>query len=399
MGLLLLVFFLAKVASLTYFGFPSPLPSSYFAPTWLSRQQWPGNVDWTKFGSNYSAKAPLDGVGCDFSKIIVAGPSQVLVASQLSLPCDYNVQQRNAQDQGYNGFIAGTPIPQLLVNYLSVQGTYAYGIPLVYSGYPNTATIADQINFPASLVALSLVSKGLNVSIRLDFPVSEPFYESATVITGLLYNLRWIGFSYAVFALVVCSSKLAIFIFISGKFEFTIPQVVLLFCCFGSIFVITDALWLINGVYETASNLGGKFFEYWCFTWSISACVVVGFYFKEISQLSSSSSLKFLDKLFFPFVGVVALLWASQIVISFLTTFPPAIGASSVTAGFGNLFISIIAFVGACTLVIVGWGSFSLLRSISGISQDRKVMIISTISLTCLATTISVSFSIAYCKL
>lgn len=398
MVLLLLLFFISKAYALTYYGFPSPLPSSFFAPTWLSRQQWPGNVDWKKFGSNYSAKVPLDGVGCDLNRVAPGGSGQILVGSQLSLPCDYYVQQRNAQDQGYNAFLAGTPLSQVLVNYLTVPGTYPSGVPLVYSGYPNSATFADQISFPASLVTLSLVSKGLNITILLDFPVSEPFYESATVVTGMLYNLRWIGFSYAVFSLVLCSCKLAIFIFVAGKVEVTIPQLVLLFCSLGSIFVIIDAIWLIFGLYETASNLGGKFFEYWCFTWSISACVVVGFYFREISQLTSSSSMKFLDKLFFPFVGVVALLWASQIVISFLNTFPPAVGASSVTAGFGNLFISIIAFVGACTLAIVGWGSFSLVRSSVGISRDRKFMVTTTVFLTCLATAISVSFSIAYCK-
>lgn len=353
-------------------------------------------MDWSKFGTNYSAKIPLDGVGCELSRIAPAGFGQMLVGNQLSLPCDYYVQQRNAQDQGYNAFLGGTPLSQFLANYLTVPGPYQNGIPIVYSGYPSTASLGDQINFPASLVALSLISKGLNITIRLDFPALEPLYESTTVITGSLYNIRWIGFSYAVFALVLCSSKLAIFVTAAGKLELNIPQLVLFCCALGSIFVIMDGIWVVFGFYETASNLGGKFFEYWCFSWSVSACVVVGFYFKEISSLTSSTSMKFLDKLFIPFIGIIVLLWASQIVISFLNTFPPAVGATSVTAGFGNLFISVIAFVDACTLAIVAWGSVSLLLTIGGIGSERKTIIITTIVLTCFATAVSVAFSITY---
>lgn len=393
--LLLISVWLSCAFALTYYGFPSPFPNPTVAPTWLSRQQWVGNVDWSKFNVNFTAKVPLDLVGCDSSRIALASPGQILVASQVNLPCDFYVQQRTAQDMGYNGILGATPLSQLLTNYLSVPGTYPNGIPLVYSGYSSQATVGDQIAFPASLVALQLAAKGLNVTILLDLPSREPLYDSFTSISGALYNIRWIGYSYATFALVLCSAKLAVFITTAGRIELSIPQLVLFCCALGSIFVIMDALWAIFGLYETAANLGGKFFEYWPFSWSLTVCIIVGFYFGEIAQLTSSGSLKFLSKLIIPFIAIVALLWACQIVISFLTTYP--VSASSVT-GFGNLFISIISFVDACTLVIVIWGSVALLRSTSGITESRRNIVILTVILSGFATAISVSLSIAYRK-
>jgi len=127
-------------------------------------------------------------------------------------------------------------------------------------------------------------------------------------------------------------------------------------------------------VVTEADNRATRFFQLWPFTCSFSGLIVLGLYFKEISSLTSSKPGGFLDKLKWPCVGLLGLLWATNITQSFIQAFPVDVQNSA--GQFVQFIIAIFALSAFCCIVVFAWGGVSLLTSVPTSSEKFSTVLV-----------------------
>lgn len=397
MGLIVIALFLAHLVSgLTFYGANIP-----FAPTLLVRMQTQNsNVDWTAFGKNYTgavltgSTALTDVWGCELSSYGAGKKSEIVFVQVSSTPCDIAYAQRNPQDAGYGASIA---INSVTVNGLrwSTIGPYPFGIPFVFPNQQSVTTTWGTLEAPAAIAAKA-ISKGTNITVFLDFPSQNYIEASFFDYWGGMYNTRWFGFAIACLGLCFCSAKLGMFFTFSG-FSLNIPTMVLGSVLLANVFVILNIIVGVEGFYETASWRGAFFFNWWPWSWILTANIIMGLYFADVALLTSSAGAAGTMKVMkIPMIVILVILWAAQITISFISIFPPTSNGAAQGGTFSNFFIAIVALVNFVTLALNTWGTILLARAVSSLSGVQRSSVITTFVLADLSCLISVTFSLWY---
>ena len=227
-----------------------------------------------------------------------------------------------------------------------------------------------------------------NGTLLLDFPSNNPVIRERTT-SGGWGQLVYFSLVMGLLGMLIAAAKLAIFIQHEG-IRFNIPQIVMACCFVSSMFVF------INGGLFGNSNLNnqgivsvdvqeGTFYLYYGFT--MTALLILGFYFGEVARLTSAQSVPGLDKLLIPAIIFVVINWAVVLAnCFFFGVDPPSAAVEGVELpALFNFFFAWLAvinpFVISCILV---WGIISLVGAFSGSGNKGPIIRIVVTSVACL---------------
>jgi hypothetical protein len=207
-------------------------------------------------------------------------------------------------------------------------------------------------------------------------------------------GVRWWSVVAVMIMLMMTTAKLYLFIHVQEKFAITLPIVVLGLCwlasfffCFGTIFFSTDVA-IRPGVVQ------GLAYVCWPLLWT--ACIVLGFYFRDVSTLTTSSegTQNILGKLLIPAIVVMVIVWGIFMGIVIYLQFMGAVQINEffiarAAQGYSDtqnqeyvVIQGAIAF--ACIVVVVAilaFGSISIVSGSSGMSSEGKRTIYSIAAL------------------
>lgn len=289
MGQLIFFLLIAASSAFTFYGLPSPFPSTLTTPTLLSRDQDPAmgrTVNWNSFGKNYTSVF-LSGSPCAPSTILPGTASTLLWMAEGHALCPTPIAQRNAQDAGY-GMVVNAAFPILAIAaYYHIDQPYPNGIPVASPGnFPNENTPFRSVA-PLSLLIPSWTRRGLNITYQLDFPGQNAMLFSFNDMSSSLSVASWILATTGFVLMAVCLVKFGMFWISAGRIRFDLPNIVLGFCFLTGVFAVILGIWGYLGLMSAADNNATFFFEYWPWVCTLCAVLLVGLYFGEVASLTS----------------------------------------------------------------------------------------------------------------
>jgi len=361
-SLLCVALFPLESMGLQYFGAPPPfnVPPLSVAPTLLTRMQYGGNVDFYRFQQNYTVVLPADGVGCDLSNTPRLQPSQLLWVNTNGPICEFSALQRNAQDHGAAGAFGGHALGSIAALFVNAVDVYPRGIPLFWAQSSDPASTPVPLIVPTSLILKKWLSDGLNITVFLSFPEPNPIYVSLSTTGGGAQVSQAFGIAFSLVTMGLATVKGSIVIFLRGKIQFTVPQITIGFCMLTGFFSFFNS---INGWIGTTLYSDGEacqFFENFGWSCVLSAALVLGLYFREVSMISNPTPDPVLSRFKIPCAVLLTIQWLATIAIGALNVAEPP--NPTATASFGEFFMSWVVIACAGMTFILGWGVVSIFR-------------------------------------
>jgi hypothetical protein len=278
--------------------------------------------------------------------------------------CQYAEMSSYAKMGGAVGVIGIIPLPQnFAMVHFSMQPVVNYP-PVVTWGNlgADLAPISEQL--PMSIVLLQALFVG-PVTVTLDSPVQAPIYTQFYTIPSVYSFIYWFTIFLCMLSCSVTSVKLVPFL--ERKMFTAISTVTLLICWFGSVWVMFISF---EGFAVTVPGSGADFhtigfFELWPYAFAASALVLLGFYFTEISYLTSVKAIPGLDKMKIPgFIGI-SLVWIVTLLAGFFSVYLRTNDIAD-TAGQEKYAVAVIfGLLGVFVLGVVAFGSISLFRTVT----------------------------------
>ena len=206
---------------------------------------------------------------------------------------------------------------------------------------------------------------------------------------GSFYNfVIYFNVTLVLIMLVMSTSKLYLFLHVQEKFALTLPIIILGLCVLASFFSLFNTVFFTSNTAAPQEVLEGLQLLVWPLLWT--ACIVLGFYFGDVSMLTSSSSTsRILGKMVVPAVAVLFLVWGLFLGLTIYVTF---LGAGDTNDHFFeslaqgnsdvlvyNLLVVRAAASFSCVIVcvaIVLFGGISIFLSSSGMSSEGRKTII-----------------------
>ena len=338
----MLFLFLAFGSCLTFFNVPvdgdNPYGTSTFSCATITlRAQW-NNFDYSRIEKNYTLfRESSNGCAPPPGRLDL----MILTRSSPTTDCNRQMLQRIAQDQGYGAAMErsfGSDY-YLLYIYGLVPLPYVNGIPYVTGQSDN---YAPQLTYTQCSNVAASYARSVNITAYLDGPLdTSPGNLTYENNNGQLYVIRWTGFVLALVLMVLASFKLGALISASGL-HLSVPVLVLTCCWWTGVFVIFNTMTCF-GIMSGAPLEAVRFFLTWEFTFALSALLLLGMYFRDVATLTSSSSSGGLTVMKIPCIILVCLIWATQIVQSFLTVFP--VGIQSQGGNFAQFSFAVVCLV------------------------------------------------------
>jgi len=331
---------------------------------------------------NYTTYHIANGVGCgpvDATAAQAAGTIIVASPNENGMPCTLQsiVDAWNPFDPVGYMFFSAAPS---LRSYGNFNPYFPVSLvkPVWYTGWSQTLPQNIASVYPNSAVGILNV----NCTLTLDFPSPNPQLQ---IIHTAGWGQIWLmNIAFGVIVMLVAVAKLSLFVHMEGGVKLSLPQVVLSLCFLTGFFwflvygILGGNTKLDTAIVPTDSVAAVSQMSYgFCYT----SLIVLGFYFGEISQLSSMQKVPGLDKMRIPAAIFVALLWA--VVISNQAT-----DASDPTPfnGFspGLLQNFFFAWLGVVvpffTSAILLWGSINLLRAMPTSSVKSPFIRVAVVS-------------------
>lgn len=390
----LLVLALASVGfALTWLG-----PAGPFAPfvgvttptyEWTTQWQSENPAVW---GKNYTIVPSPDGFGC---QVPPPGYAVGKIVTGITPPNDMCWPWQMAQYAQQGGAVAvllTSPFPQMFGMYHTVGGAPAPGLPPVVNWGNINPQLPVGSQVPLSLVVYDAFAAYGSVNVTLDFPSQNPLYTAYNTIPSQFSFVQWWGYVLAMCSITFVSAKLFVDIQFSG-IRIALPLIVLSFCYVGSVIVVLLSLGaFVAGVPSFPGHIHALgfliLFPYTCTT---SACVLIGFYFTEVSHLTSQKQISLLDTLKIPGYISIASIWVIYFVVSGVGTFyrsgnPTDLGSK----GPGYAIAVTYGIVALLAMFIACFGGFKLIKSLPP-GQGRG-NIISTVVLVVVAAFLNLGF-------
>lgn len=268
-------------------------------------------------------------------------------------------------------------------------------------------------------VAYTAISDSLG---RPFWPFGVPVYRldvTPSSMTGLTRQMgfqgsfvngaRWWSVIACMIILLMTTAKLYLFFHVQEKFALTLPIIVLGLCwltgfffAFGTIFFPTD----VAIPYYVLVGLG-----YICWPLLWTACIVLGFYFRDVSTLTTSAegTQNVLGKMLIPAVIVMTIVWAIFMAIVIYLQFYGAVEINSfffgrAAQGYQDTqnqeYLVVQAAVSfACIIIVMAvlaFGAISIVMGSSGMSSEGKRTIYSIAGLSLFILLILGSFGIFF---
>jgi len=369
----LLTFCLLSVSSAFVFTNP-PIPVEY--PLWshLSQINLFENLQpeiWLKNYSLVVASSPCPPVASSAEQALIPGRILIYSYSESGGRCSYR-----EVTAAFNAF---DPIGHLFFNYFGF--IRAIGTNNPYAPVPNDHPVwhtgaNPALPFSQSLPSVPFALFEPNATITLTFPTQSGALQA-------LHHPSWQQTSYAVVALgivgmLMATWKLSIFIHSFG-IELSIPQVVLA-CCFCSSFFLFLSYGLFgNSVGNTQAIVphdAQDALSLMHVGFTFTAMIIMGFYFVEISHLTTSQAVTGISKLKIPAAIFIVILWIVVLSTQAVDASDPVFTGSNVSQ------VSLGLFFWAWTSVIVpfmatailAFGSVSLLLALRTASNQGPVL-------------------------
>merc|ERR1712000_137516 len=207
---------------------------------------------------------------------------------------------------------AFNPVGHLFLNFFGFARAIGTNNPyaLVSNAHPVWHTGANpnlQLKDAFSSFPVALFAP--NATVLLTYPTQNVFLQG-------LHDPSWLQTNYAAIALgvvgmIVACWKLSVFTHSFG-IQLSIPQVVLA-CCFLSSFFIFLVYGLFGVLIGNSQAIvpfdAQEALSFMHIGFTFTGMIVLGFYFTEVSQLTSSQAVTGLSKLKIPAGVVIAILW------------------------------------------------------------------------------------------
>jgi len=391
-----LLFLIAVCQGLIYFG-TGPY-AGVDQDTIIHKSQFGGDYETSAFNTNISfVLAPSgcpSGWDSSFSPL-----GKAVWINALGKPCDFADFQREVTVRGGIGLFMGTPVPAITM--MGWQGNFLRGGVPAFSTQSSTnpyGTIDANV-FPGSLL-FGLIPGAFNENITalLTPPKQNIIYRDMNNQVSGHQILSTIGIilSASLFALSV--AKIFTFHQFMGGIQFTIPFVVFFCCCGVGIFGCLRSITGQDGVWVWFNSEIPQFFNFWTLGWAFSSSILLGLYFRELSTLTSAQESPVLNAMFWPAVVIIGFMWIGILIVGGVTVNEPS--SADTNGNLAALQLAVIVIAAFVMMVVVMWGSLSLLLSFAGTSDSSKALLVKVILLSVLQMIVlvptGVFFTVAY---
>jgi len=172
------------------------------------------------------------------------------------------------------------------------------------------------------------------------------------------------------------AAKFYAFVIFNGL-TFGLPQIVCAVAFLSSIVMVFLAQASVYGAgYGSIPSQVWRYFEMWPYCAGLSLSVLLGFYFREIATLTSAGDLVGLQKMKWPAIIVLCVLWVWVQILGGLQ----AVFISGSNVGGGNvamiIMITFFSVTSALALFITSWGGFSLLQHAYNTQSFGRILFI-----------------------
>jgi len=249
--------------------------------------------------------------------------------------------------------------------------------------------------FPGSLLfGLIPGAWNANVTALVTEPVPNIIWLDMMYQVSGQQIFTTIGIIVSVLLIAVATAKFATFYLNAGRFLLEIPQVVFSLCICAGIFSLLRAIVGQDGVWVWFNGEIPQFFMYWQFAFATTASIVFGFYLREVATLTNKPQNAVLKLMFWPAVVVVSFLWVVTIIVSFVSVQEPASADTNGQIAPLSLSAFVVSFF--LMIVVVCWGSFSLLFAMNSASAGAKTNLFRIILLSLMQIVILVPTGLCY---
>jgi uncharacterized protein with PQ loop repeat len=243
-------------------------------------------------------------------------------------------------------------------------------IPLLYVG-------ADPVNDAFTVILNGPLQpyqalRGPVTRLYLDYPSQHPFLRLGFYYQSIMVALNVAALTLGLFVMLVSVFQWARLYEIGNSVS--IPKL----CCYAT-FLTGFVCWLIYGVMNgnngsapSSDYNGRQFFFYFPFGLVLSALILMGFYLKELSVITTSKKVAGLDKLTIPAVILLLLVWGISIGVG-LTQATRTPLYDNPQPMYNFIFAMLGVIVPCLALAILAYGSVAILLS-SGPDERKRVM-------------------------
>jgi len=351
----------------------------------------------TAFGKNYSSSQFGLGNPCP-----VTTPTSAFsnLSTIWALPpgfqewygCNRNLVQRQAQDLGYVAVI-GVSTTDWRAGSTYSPNPYEGGIPVLFTSLTaaqSSMTIGAYIqqgltcSFQFTIALYTQNPKIANATVFLDFPVISTTGISFNTYNGTLFCIQWVGFSFSLLVMLFAVFKFTQLYTLEGRLRLSVPQITVFFCFLTGLFcMVTSFNMVLSNPTNSFLSPATTWFQQWPFATIYTALIILGFYLREVSVLTTSSQGAVLDKMKIPAAVVIGLLWIMVILASGLGLGVCSGEVCQTDVRLSQFAFSIFVIVSTATFAFLLWGSVSILLSIDRSSKNFwSILFIVILSLT-----------------
>ena len=255
-------------------------------------------------------------------------------------------------------------------------------LPIFYSGAQDPAANGYGLSYEffesgAEVLYFGFLDGGGNTTIVLNYPDANP-YMFALHNTGPYQAVIYLSLAWGLFNMLLAAWKLSAFIFVAGRFAFSIPIVVI--CC---MFACSFFVFLTQGIFGGFSNVTqvvpldvNQFLVMYIPTGFLySGIIVLGFYFGEVARLTSAQSVPGLDKLLIPAIIWLAITWAILFSSAAVEAADPfQRGGTNFSSLETFFYVMIGVLLPFFSLIPLFWGSFILLKTLKGSGHQSTII-------------------------
>ncbi len=361
-------------------------------PTLMPTNAFSYGFSFDSFGKNFTI-VPI-GRGCPGTW--TPGPQhvgQILWFNGDSLPCTVGDVQQAASNAGAAGLYMASAIAevQVVASFDGLQGgLFIFSSATIFPSQKGLGNSSGTLSPPAGgnqayisipdILRYDLYSSIYpailsNCSVLVDPPTApNPLWvlmypgpsraNSAGYRVSGFVAIVWLGWICSVAVMCMAASKWSVFYVHEGGFKLSLAQIQMIFCFFGGFFMFMMSFGYGGTSPFFPSNTNTiQFFSSWPWGSVCTSAVILGLYFREISQITSSQSSGALNVMKWPAIIIIFLLWAALFSSGLVSSLDPPGGGPSGTSNFAFAFVIASLFVGGGILV---FGSISLLISMRG---------------------------------
>jgi len=292
--------------------------------------------------------------------------------------CNPSTIQRQAQDLGYAAVLFPLLTEWMAFGQFSVT-PYRQGVPVLFPALTDAEIqmpIGEYLNVVNCFFLLSALLYGgdpgmVNATVAFDYPVASASLKAYSTYSGNLFSVQWIGFSFSLIVMIVATFKYTQMYTLENGVRMSVPQTTIVFCFLTGVFCMITAFNMALANPNMRFLLpASTFFQQWPFACIFTALIILGFYMREISLLTSSSHGAVLEKMKIPACIVVSLLWIVVILASGLGLGVCGNQVCQSSKVFSQFAFAMFVIIATATFAFLTWGCVSVLMTLDRSSKN-----------------------------